>query len=62
MADGFTVHFSVPELIVVGTFLGLSLLRELMHLVRTNLDEVLRFVRWWASFRRRLRIAQRSGS
>ena len=61
LGSGVTVHLSIPEVIVVGLVLGLAVLRELLHVVRSNGDE-LEFLRWWASFRRQLREIRRHES
>ena len=50
-ADGLTVHLSLPEAILIAIVLALAVLREVLHPIRSNAEELLRFRRWWAFFR-----------
>lgn len=51
LGSGVTLHLSIPEVIVVGLVLALAGIREVLHLVRANGDELLDFLRWWQAFR-----------
>jgi hypothetical protein len=57
-----TIHLSIPEVVLVTIVLVLAAIREFLHLVRVNAEELLEFLRWWISFKGQVHRIRQAGA